>query len=145
MKRYVVGILCLSVAGCGVLGIPVPVSMPNAPPNGRPTSDVVSARAVTPRDGAGVIAVARDEQLRDRKCIYAVSLDGETVALLRNGEQVIVYADPGMRGIAISVRSDRSCKEAIAQVPVEVAAGSTTDIRVRSDVIYDLKVESTSH
>jgi hypothetical protein len=142
VKLHVIGILCLSVTACAP-GIAVPVPTPSAPP--KFASEVVNAAAVTPRDGAGAIFVTRDKQLRDTRCTYDISLDGQLVAGLRSGEQVTIYADPGRRIVGVSIRGEASCDPALAQVPVQVVASATTKIRVWADHSYDLRIEATTY
>ena len=143
MKLYVVGILCLSVTACRA-GIPIPIPGPKASP--KPASEVVNTAALTPRDGAGAIIVARDKSRIWRKgCIYDISLDGNLMAGLRNEEQVTLYADPGGRTLGVSIRPEGTCEPAFAQVPVQVVASATTKIRIVADVSFDLRVESTTY
>ena len=101
---------------------------------------------LAPREGGGRHCgpQGQDQVLRKR-CIYDISLDGQPVAGLRNGEQVTLYADPGGRVVAVSIRPDETCDTVIAQVPVKVVASTTTRIRVVADVSYDLHVESTTY
>jgi hypothetical protein len=142
MKLFVVGILCLSVTAC-IPGITVPIS--SGPP--KPTSDVVNSGIVTPRDGAGAIVITREAQLRDMKCTYDILLDGQHVAGLHTGEKVTLYADPGQRIVGVSVRrADKDkCEPAIAQFLVQVVASATTNVRVSTDLSYDLKIEATTY
>jgi hypothetical protein len=140
MKLCVVGILCLSVTAC-IPGITVPIS--SGPP--KPTSDVTNSAAVTPRDGAGAIVITRDAQFRDMKCIYDILLDGQRVAGLRIGEKVTLYADPGQRIVGVSIRRENKCDPAVAQFSVQVVASATTNVRVSTDVSYDLKIEATTY
>jgi hypothetical protein len=144
MKLYVAGILCVSVTACTPV-IPIPMPIPGASPKVKPASEVMNAAAVTTRDGAGVIVVTRDKQLRDMGCTYDISLDGQLVAGLRNGEQVTLYADPGEQIVGVSIRRHGTCNPAIAQVPVQVVASATTKIRVRADAYYDLRIEATTY
>ena len=105
----------------------------------------MNAAAVTPRDGAGAIVVARGMVLWDLGCTYDISLDGQAVAGLRTGEQVTIYADPGLRIVGVSIRSEGNCDPALAQVPVTVVPSATTKIRVVADAAYDLKIEATTY
>jgi hypothetical protein len=138
MRLQVVGLLCLFVTACMSLPLPGP------PSNPKPASDVANTFAVTPRDGVGVVMVTRDRQLRDMDCTYDISLDGELVAGLREGERVTIYADPGDRVVGISIRVAEKCDPAVAQVPVQVVASATTKIRVKAEGYYHLKVEATT-
>jgi hypothetical protein len=115
--------------------------MPSAPAE---TASDVDPAAVTPRDGAGAIFVARAKVLRDMGCIYDILLDGQYVAALRRGEQVTLYADPGPRIVGVSIRSTKGCESADASVPIQVVANATTEIRVSATVSYDLKLEATT-
>jgi hypothetical protein len=143
MKLCVVGLLTLAVSGC-VPGVPIPIPLPGGPNPPKPASEVVQD-AVTPRDGAGAILVMRDKQLRERGCTYDIVLDGQTVAGLRSGEQVALYADPGNRIVGIRKGREKDCDAAVAELPLKVVANATTRVRVRSDSHYDLKVEATSY
>ena len=140
MKRCIAGILCLSVTAC-IPGITVPIS--SGPP--KPTSDVANSAIVTPRDGAGAIVITRDAQLRDMKCTYDILLDGQHVAGLHTGEKVTLYADPGQRIVGVSIRREKKCEPAIAQFLVQVVASATTNVRVSTDMSYDLKIEATTY
>lgn len=137
LKLGFVSALGLALAGCA---IPLPK------PSGKPTTAAtVAEAAVTPREGAGAIVVARDRQLRHGGCSYEVALDGAPVATLRPGEQVTLYADPGKRLVEISAGREQGCDAAVAQLPIDVVASATTQVRVRSDARYDLKVEATTY
>jgi hypothetical protein len=136
VKRYVIGMLCVAITACAV-------PTPKGPP--KTASEVMNAAVLTPRDGAGAIVVIRDTFLRDLGCTYEVSLDGQLVAGLRNGEQVTVYANPGPRALGVSIRPTDDCEPAAAQVPVNVVASATTKIRVSGSVRYDLKLEATTY
>ena len=143
MKVHVIGILCLSVTACAA-SVPIPMPGPNK--SARPASEVMDRDALAPRDGAGAIVVLRDKTRFWRKrCIYDITLDGQPVAGLRNGEQVTLYADPGGRVLAVSIRPEEKCDAVTAQVPVNVVASATTRIRVVADVSYALHVESTTY
>jgi hypothetical protein len=142
MKVHLVALAALAVAAC-TPGIPIPIPAPKPAPV--PASEVVDPAAVTPRDGAGVIVVTRDRWLKGMRCRYDLALDGQRVASLRSGEQVTLYADPGARLLEVSIGAGGPCEPALAQVPVRVVAGSTTNIRVTSDLSYDLRIESTSY
>lgn len=143
MKVQVIGILCLSVTAC-TAAIPIPMPGPNK--SAKPPSQIMDRDALQPREGAGAIVVHRDKtRLWRKRCIYDISLDGQHVAGLRNGEQVTFYADPGGRVVAVSIRPEEKCDAVIAQVPVQVVASATTSIRVVADVSYDLHVESTTY
>lgn len=143
MRHGIVGVLSLALAAC-VGAIPIPVPMPVGPTGPTPAAAVVET-AVTPRDGAGAIVVTRDRQLRRGKCSFDVALDGSPVATLRPGERVTLYADPGERRVAISAGREEGCDAAVAEVPLKVVASATTQVRVRSDAKYDLKVEATTY
>jgi hypothetical protein len=80
-----------------------------------------------------------------RGCTYDVALDDQTVAGLRTGEQVTLYADPGERIVAISIRGEGKCDPAVAQFAVDVVPHATKKVRVRSNATYDLKVEVNSY
>jgi invasion protein IalB len=108
-------------------------------------SDVMNAAAVTPRDGAGAIVVTRDKAWVGRGCTYDVALDDQTIAGLRTGEQVTLYADPGERIVAISIRGEGKCEPAVAQFAVEVVPHATKKVRVGANASYDLKVEVNSY
>jgi len=143
MKVHLIGILCLLVTACTAA---VPLPMPGPKKSAKPPSEIMDRDALAPREGAGAIVVRRDKTRFWRKrCIYDISLDGQPVAGLRNGEQVTLYADPGGRVVAVSIRPDETCDTVIAQVPVKVVASTTTRIRVVADVSYDLHVESTTY
>ena len=143
MKAHVIGILCLSVTACAAL---VPIPMPGPKKSAKPPSEIMDRDALAPREGAGAIVVRRDKTMVWRKkCIYDISLDGQPVAGLRNGEQVTFYADPGGRVVAVSIRPEEKWGAVVAQVPVKVVASATTRIRVVADVSYDLHVESTTY
>jgi hypothetical protein len=113
--------------------------------DGRPALEVVNAAALTPRDGAGAIVVTRDKGWLGRSCTYDVALDDQSVAGLRAGEQVTLYADPGERVVAISVRGEGKCDPATAQFAVEVIPHTTKKVRVGSSATYDLKVEVNNY
>jgi hypothetical protein len=130
--------LGLAVTACGI-----PVLSPDGPP--KPASEVMNSTAITPRDGAGAIFVVRDEVLRDMDCTYEISLDGQVVAGLRSGEQVTIYANPGGRALGVSIRPEKSCEPAVAQIPVQVVASATTKIRVKATARYDLRLEATTN
>ena len=119
----------------------VTVPIPRAPPE---TAADVDPAAVTPRDGAGAIFVARTKVLHDMDCIYDILIDGQNVAALRRGEQVTLYADPGPRIVGVSIRSAKGCEPANAFVPLKVVAHATTEIRVSATFSYDLKIEATT-
>lgn len=97
--------------------------------------------AVTPRDGAGVIVITSRKVQIGKRCIYDVTLDDRLVAGLRPDEQLTIYADPGQRVLAVSIRDGPGCDPAHAQVPVDVVAHATTKIRVGADGTYDLKLQ----
>jgi hypothetical protein len=143
MKLTFVGILCLSLSACFVPGVSVPVSTPQGPAH--TASEIMDATAVTPREGAGVILVARGKILTGMKCTYDVAVDGKAVAGLRAAEHIAIYANPGPRLLSVSVRAAEDCKAAVAEVPVNVVAYATTRIRVTADLSYDLKLEATTH
>jgi hypothetical protein len=137
MKLIVAGLSCLAVAACAL-------PLPYTTPQGKPEPKAVDAEAVTPRDGTGAIVVYRVKQLKDMDCIYDVAIDGRSVAELRRGELVTLYADPGNRLVDIGIRDANDCKPALARVPLDVVASATTRVRVRADGYYGLKVEATT-
>jgi hypothetical protein len=140
MKLYLAGILGLCATAC----IPgIPILTPKAPP--KQASEIMNAAAIEPHNGAGVIIVNRDKALRRMGCTYDIALDGQVVAGLRNGEHVTIYADPGQRIVAVSIRPENSCDPALAEVPVQVVANATTTMRVVSDIAYDLRIELTTY
>jgi len=142
----VVGILCLAAAGCTPsLPFMVVSPAPSEAQGARLPSDVMNAVAVTPRDGAGAIVVTRDKGWLGRGCTYDVALDDQTVAGLRSGEQVTLYADPGERIVAISIRGEGKCDPAVAQFAVEVVPHATNKVRVGTNASCDLKVEVNSY
>jgi hypothetical protein len=145
-NRALFGIACLAVAGC-TPSLPVFVvdPGPDGPQAGTTASAVMNDAAVTPRDGAGAIVVARDKGWSGRGCTYDVALDDQTVAGLRSGEQVTLYADPGERIVAISVRGEGKCDPAVAQFAVDVVPHATKKVRVGANASYDLKVEVNSY
>jgi hypothetical protein len=147
MKRCVrVGLLWLSVTGC-TPSLPVVVVNP-APSelrDARPAANVVNSEFVTPRDGAGAIVVTRDKSWLGRNCTFDVAIDDQSVAGLRAGEQVTLYADPGERIVAISVRGEGNCDPANAQLAIEVVPHATKKVRVGSNARYDLKVEVNTY
>lgn len=140
MKRYLVGIFGLSMTAC-MPGIPI-LSPTSAP---RPASEVVNSAALEPREGAGVIVVARDHSLMRMKCTYEIALDGQVLAGLRTGENVTIYADPGSRILAVAIRPDGECDAALAEVPVQVVANATTKVRIVADISYALRIEATTY
>lgn len=139
MRQVVAGLLGLVVAACAPA---VPLPTPKGP--AYTTAEDVVAAAVTPREGAGVIYVARVKVLHDLGCVYDIQLDGQNVAALRRGEQVTLYADPGRRLVGVSIRDTKGCEPALAHVPVEVVAHATTQILVSATNSYDLKIEATT-
>ena len=142
MKLYVVGTLCLAITAC-MSGMPIPMPLPKGPP--KTASEVMKADALKAYEGAGVIFVTRDKTVWDKGCTYEISMDGQTVAGLRNGEQVALYADPGGRAVGVSIRKEGSCHPAAALVPVNVVANATTKIRIVKDSSYDLHLEATTY
>jgi hypothetical protein len=142
MTRVAVGFLLLSVTACAPV-VPVLVITPDseAQRDGRLPSEVMNTAAVTPRDGTGAIVVTRKKSLLADRCTYDVALDDQLVAGLRPGEQVTLYADPGTRIVAVSIRDEGSCDSVNAQVALKVIAHARNDIRVGPDPHYDLKVE----
>lgn len=140
MKRYLVGMLALSVTACMPA---IPILAPEGPP--RPASEVVNSAALEPREGTGAIVVTRDPSLRRTKCTYEIALDGQVLAGLRTGEHVTLYADPGPRTLSVSIRPNDGCEPALAEVPLEVVASATTTIRIVADVAYDLRIEATTY
>ena len=142
MKRVVAILLGLSVAACAP-SVPLVVVSP-APSSARdpkPTQDVMDPAAVIPRDGAGVIVISSRKVQIGKRCTYDVALDDRLVAGLRPHEQLTIYADPGQRVVAVSIRDRPGCDPAHAQVPLDVVAHATTKIRVGAGGTYDLKVE----
>lgn len=143
MKHVVTILLGLSVAACAP-NIPVVVVSP-APGSARepkPAQDVMDPAAVTARDGAGAIVItSRKVRLLRNRCTYDVALDDRLVAGLRPGEQLTIYADPGQRVLAVSIRDSPGCDPAHAQVPLDVVAHATTKIRVGAAGTYDLNLE----
>jgi hypothetical protein len=97
--------------------------------------------AVTPRDGAGAIVITSRMVWLGRRCTYDIALDDRLVAGLRPYEHLTIYADPGQRVLAVSIRDEPGCDPAHAQIPLDVVAHATTKIRVGADGTYDLKVE----
>jgi hypothetical protein len=142
MKRFVAIVIALSVVACAP-SVPLAVVSP-APGSARepkPTQDVMDPEAVTPRDGAGAIVITSPKVWLGKRCTYDVALDDRLVAGLRPGQQLTIYADPGQRVIDVSIRDEKGCDPAHAQVPLDVVAHATKKIRVGADGIYDLKVE----
>lgn len=147
MKTHlVVGVLCLAVAGC-TPSLPVMIVSPgpDEAQGAKLPADVMNVAAVTPRDGAGAIVVTRDKAWVGSGCTYDVALDDQTVAGLRTGEQVTLYADPGERIVAISIRGEGKCDPAVAQFAVDVVPHATKKVRVGANARYDLKVEVNSY
>jgi hypothetical protein len=140
VKPHLAGLVGLLLTAC-VPAIPIPT--PKGPP--KPASEVVNSAALEPREGTGAIAISRDHSLRLLKCTYEIALDGETLAGLRSGEHVTIYAEPGERTLGVSIRPDGKCKPALAQVPLRVVANATTKIRILADVSYDLRIEATTY
>ena len=137
-KFCVAAAVALSAASCG---LPFPGSTPVV----KPASKVLNTEAVTPRDGAGAILVARDKQLQGMGCVHEVSLDDKPVAELSNGEQVTLYAEPGDRVLGVSIRPEGKCEAATARFPLFVIARTTTKVRVQADGFCGLKVEATTY
>ena len=140
MNLYLVGIFGVLLTACMPA---IPILTPKGPP--RPASEVVNSAALEPRDGAGVIDVTRVHSLLRMGCTYDIALDGETLAGLRNGEHVTIYADPGARTLSVRIRPEERCEFALAQVPVQVVAHATTTIRIVADASYALKIEATTY
>ena len=110
MKRNVAILLGLSVAACAP-SVPLVVISP-APSSARepkPTQDVMQPAAVTARNGAGVIVITSRKVLLGKRCTYDVALDDQLVAGLRPDEQVTIYAEPGQRVLAVSIRDSPGC------------------------------------
>jgi hypothetical protein len=126
MKPFGACVLAIFLAACS---LPFPGSTPVV----RPASKILNPAAVTPREGAGAILIARDKQLQGMGCVHEVSLDDKPVAELSNGEQVTLYAEPGDRIVGVSVRPEGKCEAATARFPLLVIARTTTKIRVQAD------------
>jgi len=142
VKRILAIFVGLSVAACAP-GVPLVVVSP-APSSARepkPAQDLMDPAAVAARDGAGVIVITSRKVLLGKRCIFDVALDDRLVAGLRPDEQLTIYADPGRRVLAVSIRDSPGCDPAHAQVPLDVVAHATTKIRVGAEGTYDLKVE----
>lgn len=141
MKLYlVVGVLGVMVTACMPA---IPIVTPKGPP--KRASEVANSAALEPRDGAGVIDVTRVYSVLRLRCTYNIALDGEFLAGLRTGEHVTIYADPGARTLSVSIRPEKNCEPALAQVPLQVVAHATTTVRIVADAKYDLKIEATTY
>ena len=142
MPRLVAILLCLSAAAC-TPGFPLVVVSP-APQSAReakPAEDVIDADALVPRDGAGAIVITRKRTWGGTGCTFDVALDDRSVAGLRPGEQLTMYADPGARVVAIAVRDEAGCEPAHARIPLDVIGHTTSRMKVGADRKHDLKVE----
>lgn len=142
MKHVVAILLGLSVAACAP-SVPLVVVSP-APSSARepkPTQDVMDPASITPRDGAGVIVITSRKVRLGKRCAYDVALDDRLVAGLRPDEQLTIYADPGQRVLAVSMRDEPGCDPVHAQVPLDVVPHATTKVLVGAGGTYDLKVE----
>lgn len=143
MKRVLAALLFPALAACAP-AIPVLVLEPGETrtPEGRPASQIINDKAVTPRDGAGLIIVtSREKAWFATGCTIEVALDDLLVAGLRPGEQVSLFAEPGQRLVGLSVRDEASCGPASARVTLEIIAHTTQKIRVGPDSHNGLKVE----
>lgn len=142
MKRVLAIFVGLSVAACAPNVPMVVVSpAPSSVLDPKPAQDVMDTAAVTPRDGAGVIVITSRKVWLGSRCTYDVALDDRQVAGLRPHEQLTIYADPGQRVLAVSIRDSPGCDPVQAQIPLDVVAHAATKIRVGADGRHDLKVE----
>lgn len=143
MKHVLWILFSLVLAACAPT-FPVLVVSPDPEPatQPQPASEIISERAVTPRDGAGAIVVTRHGGARSAGgCIVDVALDDELVAGLLPGERVVLFAEPGTRTVSLNVRDQATCSPASAQVALDIVEHTTQKIELGSDARHDLKVE----
>jgi len=99
--------LLISAGICGLLSgcATSPVSYSEAVPV--PTERILSRDLATARPDTGHITVSRDSGLMGAACTSRVFVDGKPIALMRNGERVDVYIEPGDH--VLGVRPDGFC------------------------------------
>ena len=142
MLRLLAILVGFSVVACTssfpfVVVSPAPKSAREA----KPAKDVIDAAALVPRDGAGAIVITRKRTWGGTGCTFDVALDNRSIAGLRPGEQLTMYADPGARVVAIAVRDEAGCEPAHARIPLDVIGHTTSRMKVGAEGRYELKVE----
>lgn len=145
-RHFLAGTIGLLLVACAPT-VPVLVITPEPAeaPAVRSASEVMNERAVTPREGTGVIVVKRaGPPWSVEGCTVDVALDDEPVARLRPGEQVVLFADPGQRVVSLNVRDEASCRPAGTHIALDVVERTTQRIDIDSDRRYDLTVEVDS-
>lgn len=105
-----------------------PVSNSEATPV--PASRVLAPELLAQRPNAARITVKRDSGFMGSACAYKVFMDGRPVVLLRGGERVDLYVDPGQH--VLGTFADGICGGGAAEVEASVSAGQWKSYRIAS-------------
>jgi hypothetical protein len=129
--------LAAGVAGCATTQVATSSGAVKAP------SVIVDQALTTPRDDAARLVVTRDTGFAGGGCLFEVLADGKLAAVLKPGEQVSLYVDPGECIVGVQLKGGL-CPKENAEIAVQSTAGATKNIRAGVTQNLDLRLQQTA-
>lgn len=138
MKKLIIAVISLGLAGCSTSAVPVDQAM-NAPPER-------VLKYQNNKDGDAELTIVRDSGITGGACYASVFINGEKAAILNTSEKASLYLPAGdyIVGAAFSGSGLCSMGKERQERSIKVVSGKNQVIRVYSDSNANMDIKPTT-